>query len=219
MTNVLLVDDHLIFRTALKNLLENRLPKDKFKIVGAVGNGVECLDFISSHNVDLVLLDIEMPVMNGLVCAAKISKFPQIKVAMLTMHAEYGTIKKAIELGVSGYFIKSISPEELIDGIITISKGAEVFPEEVKRILISGLRISKTSPSKSSKFLFDALSPRELEIMKLISEGRTTSEISNILALSIHTVNNHRKNITSKLEAKNITELISHFNDWKESKY
>jgi DNA-binding NarL/FixJ family response regulator len=138
MINVLIVDDHELFRTALARLMKTF---GKLNVVGEAANGKEALEFLKKNKVDVVLLDIEMPIMNGLECAERIKEdFPTVKVLILTMHDSFEIIKKALGSGVSGFFIKSATADSLVDAIQKISKGADVFQDEVLKIIVDGLR-------------------------------------------------------------------------------
>jgi DNA-binding NarL/FixJ family response regulator len=207
MVNILLVDDHIIFRKSLSRLFKTY---GKLNVVGEASNGKEALEFLKKNKADVVVLDINMPVMDGLECAEKIKEnFPLVKVLILTMHESYEIIKKALMLGVSGFFIKSVEPDSLIDAIQKISKGSEVFQEEVLKLVIAGIR--NEASKKSRPQVSSQLSEREIEILKFISEGLTTFQIAENLGISKHTIDAHRKNMVRKIGAKNTTELVQHY--------
>lgn len=204
MINVLIVDDHALFRSALNLMLKS---SGKLKVIGQAANGEEAIEFIKKNKVDLVLLDIEMPVMNGLECAQYIKQnFPSIKILILTMHNGFDVIKKALSFGVEGFFIKSASVETLLDGIKKIANGGEAFDEEVVRAIIDGLRKENTKTLKTQEL--DRLSEREKEILKLIAQGLTTLQIAENLKVSKYTIDAHRKNMVKKFGANNTAELI-----------
>lgn len=202
---ILIADDHPLIAEGIKNTFENL--KD-YQVVTIAKNGKEALEFISKHLVDIALLDIDMPIMDGIECAKKIiSDFDEVKVAMLSMHQESSIIKNLIEIGVKGYMLKTIPSEELLQAIKNIYNGKEYFSSDVTKALLtedssSFHKYKKTSP------LVEDLTTREKEIIKYISQGFTNIQIGEKLFISPRTVDTHRTNIMRKIDVHNVASLI-----------
>ncbi len=203
MINILLADDHQLIIDGITNLLKDE--KD-INVVGHCNNGVEVLESLPKLTVDVLLLDLDMPEMNGLECAEKVqNKFPTVKIAILTMHQEKALIQKFIELGVHGYFLKTIPKDELIHAIKTIANGGDYFPSDVTKALLQKPVII---PDVLQSPLLAELTEREIEIVKLISQGLSTKEIGEALFISPRTADTHRTNIMRKLDLHNVAEIV-----------
>ncbi len=203
MINILLADDHQLIIDGITNLLEDE--KD-INVVGHCNNGVEVLENLPKLTVDVLLLDLDMPQMNGLQCAERVqNKFPNVKIAILTMHQEKALIQKFIELGVQGYFLKTIPKSELIHAIKTIASGGDYFPSDVTKALLQKPVIT---PDILQSPLLAELTEREIEIIKLISQGLSTKEIGDELFISPRTADTHRTNIMRKLDLHNVAEIV-----------
>ena len=204
MIRILLADDHQLMLEGISSLLEN---EKGLTISATCSNGLEVLETLKKQTVEVVLLDLSMPKMNGLACAKEIKQqYPNIKIAILTMHKEKALIQQIIDLGVQGYFVKTIANKELIKAVTTIANGERYFPEEVKQSLISKKPIF--TPDVTVSPLVKTLTKRELEIIKLISKGLATKEIADQLFISVRTADTHRTNIMRKLEVRNVAELV-----------
>ena len=203
MINIILADDHQLIIDGISNLLEN---ETGINIVATCNNGVQVLDELPNHNVDVLLLDLDMPEMNGLQCAEEVQqRFSNVKIAILTMHHEKALIQKFIELGVKGYFLKTIQKDELIHAIKTIAKGGEYFPSDVTKALLQKQTIT---PSVTQSPLIASLTEREIEIIRLVSQGLSNKEIAEKLFISPRTADTHRTNIMKKLDLHNVAELV-----------
>jgi two-component system response regulator NreC len=201
---VLLVDDHQIIIDGLKSLLQNN---DDIIVAGEANNGRETLRILGILKVDVVLMDIDMPVMNGIDALKEIKRtLPAIKVIILSMHQEAGMIKSLMAIGADGYILKSTSQDELIGAIRKVAGGQPYFSAEVTLSLLNN---TQNNPS-SSKQPTEMLTDREEEILKLIAEGFSNKEIGNKLFISHRTVDTHRTNLMKKLNANNIAGLISY---------
>lgn len=196
---ILIADDHEMFRDGLSSLLHNA---GQWEISKTVSNGVEAIDAIEKEHFDLILLDINMPVMTGLEAAEIIRKrFPKVKIVILSMFNDVKNIQKVVKIGAQGYLLKDSSKFELVEGINTVLDGETYFVDQVKEVLIKGLRTE-------SGFTEVKLSRRELNILKMICLEYTTHQIAHEMDLSSHTVDTHRKNILSKTGAKNSVGLL-----------
>jgi DNA-binding NarL/FixJ family response regulator len=196
---IIIADDHEMFRDGLSSLLHNAGP---WEITSTVSNGIEAIDALEKEQYDLILLDINMPVMTGLEAAEIIRKrFPRVKIVILSMFNDLKNIQRVVKIGAQGYLLKDSSKNELVEGINTVLDGGTYFVDQVKELLITGLR-------SESRFSEVKLSKRELNILKMICLEYTTHQIAHEMDLSTHTVDTHRKNILSKTGAKNSVGLL-----------
>ncbi len=201
---LLIVDDHQIIIDGLKSLLEDEAD---FRLMGEANNGREAIDVLKLLDVDIVLMDIDMPVMNGIEATKQILKdFQNVKVVILSMHKEGGLIKNLIAIGAHGFLLKNSDQTELIGAIRKVASGDRYFSPDVTMSLLS-----KTSMNASSFKGIDILlqlTERETEILKLIAEGYSNKEIGEKLFISHRTVDTHRTNLMKKLDVTNIAGLI-----------
>lgn len=199
----IIADDHKIFLQGIDSMLKN---EDTLDIVGKATNGLEVLAILENNEAHVVVADISMPRMDGveLIKVLK-SKYPKIKVLILSTHSNPQMIAKFIRLGASGYLLKNAEKDEFIEAIISVYKDEEFFSKEVKRIYNEyHLKL------KQNSFVRSELSAREQEILILISQGLTAQEIGDKLFISLNTVNTHRRNLLSKLNAKNTAGLVKY---------
>jgi len=203
MINVLLADDHQIIIDGITNLLKN---EPDITVVGHFNNEQEVIENTPDLNVNVLLLDLDMPVMNGLQCAEEVQKrFPEVKIAILTMHQEKALIKQFIEFGVKGYFLKTIAKDELIHAIKTIAGGGDYFPSDVTKALLHKQNIA---PDVTQSPLLAELTEREVEIIRLVSQGFSNKELAEKLFISPRTADTHRTNIMRKLGLHNVAEMV-----------
>ena len=198
--NIAIADDHQLVIDGLKSLLE----KDPNLIFKAHAlNGVEALNLARNLKVDLFLMDIDMPEMDGIEATQALKKeFPAIKVIILTMHDEKAIIKRLMEIGADGYLLKNCGQDELLLAIQNVFSGKKHFSSEVTMSLLQ-----PDEPEQQAENLAD-LTEREIEILKLIAEGLSNKEIGEELFISHRTVDTHRTNLMKKLEVHNIAGLI-----------
>ncbi|MCK5847423.1 MAG: response regulator transcription factor [Bacteroidales bacterium] len=201
MIKVLIADDHKIFVDGLISLLTR---EHNISVVAKAHNGIEMLDCLENYDVDIVLSDINMPVMDGLKAAKIIlKKFPNVKVIMLSMHNRNAIIKEVVKIGVHGYVLKSGDNAELVNTINKVFTGERYYSFEVKKIL--------DNIADNKKHFDDILiSKKEQRIIKHICDGFTSKEIADILNLSIYTVETHRKNLLIKTKSKNVVALVNY---------
>ena len=199
-----MVDDHQLIIDGLKSLMKNA---GEIEIAGTANNGREALRVLEILTIDVVLMDIDMPVMNGIDALKEIKKGkPAIKVIILSMHDESGMIKNLLALGADGYLLKSTSQDELISAIKKVSDGNKYFSTEVTLSLLNGSQSNSQLPKQQAEIL----TTREEEILKLIAEGYSNKEIGTRLFISHRTVDTHRTNLMKKLNTSNIAGLISY---------
>ncbi len=197
---LVLADDHSLVRDGIRALLAN---ENGIHIKGEANNGSEVLELLSVVKVDMVLMDIDMPEMNGLEAARIIQKtYPTVKVIVLSMHDEKAMIQALIGAGVDGYLLKNTPKAELVKAIYEVANGSSYFPVEVKSRLLE-----KDSDSFRKGKLAE-LTDRELEILTCIAEGLSNKEIGEKLFISHRTVDTHRTNLMQKLDVHNVAGLV-----------
>jgi len=195
---ILLTDDHSLLREAIKKSIEE-VPG--LKVIGEAGDGVDLMRLLSRTTPDLIILDISMPNLPGL-DAAKIIKArnPDIKILILTMHKSGEFLRRALAVGIEGYLLKENALADLVTAIETIRRGGNYISSLLGgKILREGIGLRLSG---------EVLSPREIEILKLVAQGKSSKEIADSLSLSIMTVYNHRVNIKNKLNLKKNAELV-----------
>lgn len=203
MIKVVLADDHKIMLEGIANLLDS---EEGIEVVATCSNGLEVIDFLENNPTDLVLLDLDMPKMNGLECAEHLKEnSPNLPIAILTMHEEKALIEKFITMGVNGYLLKTTDKGELVQAIRTMADGRDYFPSAIAKILVSP---EKTSRYITQSPLLEKLTRRELEIIKHVASGASNKEIAEELHISSRTVDTHRTNLMAKLELKNTADLV-----------
>jgi len=200
---VFLADDHKILRESLVILLSQ---KENIEVVGAAGDGQEAYRKILELRPDIAVLDISIPRLNGLDLAEKLkTELPEVKVVILTMHKSGEFVSKALCAGVRGYVLKDNALEELIESIELVYANKIYLSQDITGIVVEGFVHNSRETIDSGEC---AISPREREILQLLAEGKSNKDISDLLNLSIKTVETHRSNIMRKLNFKNITDLV-----------
>ncbi len=202
MIRVAIADDHQIVLDGLVHLLKD---ETDIRVVGAVPDGGKLVALLQSNMANVVLVDIDMPLMNGIQACKKIkSDWPGTQVVALTMIAESSIIRKMLEAGASGYLMKNTGKQELLHCIRVVSEGGTYYSEEVSGIILSDI----SGKSKETGIKYPRLSRREKEILQLIANEMTTGEIADKLKISFGTVETHRRNIMQKLGARNVVGMI-----------
>ncbi len=197
-----LVDDHQIFREGLRNLIEI---EGIGEVVGESNNGKDFIDKIENIDVDLVLMDISMPIMNGIEATKlAIEKKPELKVIALSMNGDEDYYYKMIEAGVKGFLLKDSGIKEIERAIFTVIDGDSYFSNELLRRIISNL----AKPSDKKNESDSLLSGREKEVLIEICNGLTNDEIAEKLFISAQTVKGHRSNLLSKTNCRNSASLV-----------
>lgn len=198
MTKIFIIDDHPMVVAGLKSLLGQL---EDTEVTGAVSKAMDAIPFLKSNDVDVILLDINLPDISGIDLCKKINEaFPQIKILGISTFNERSYISRMIENGASGYLIKSASKEEIAEAIETVMHGKMYLSVSMEQLLRP---ISVESPGK-----LPALTKREKQILGLIAEGLTNQQIAEELFISPLTVDTHRKNLHTKLNVNNTASLI-----------
>ena len=202
---ILLVDDHKLIRDALKLYMED---DDEFEIVEEAGNGQEALILLKTIKVDVAMLDISMPVMDGIVCAQEIRKlYPDIKVLALSMMNDNQFIKQMLAAGALGYILKNSGEEEIKKALRKVYAGESYYSAEVAETVMQNMM--KGGIKRSNKLVVDLpLTSREEEVLHLIIKEYTNQEIADELFISPRTVDAHKRNLLEKTGSKNIAGLV-----------
>lgn len=199
MITVMIVDDHKMIREGLKKILEF---DGEVKVIEEADNGQECLKKLKTAKPDIILLDINMPVMNGIeTLQALKKKRKKYKVLMLTVHNEVEYLLKAVDIGIDGYILKDSDSSELLRAINSINNGEKFIQPSLIPILNSKLIARDLDKEKVER-----LSNREIEVLKLVSVGMFNKEIGKKLDISERTVKNHMSNIFKKIECTDRTQ-------------
>lgn len=204
--NILLVDDHGIIRDGIKSMLENG---HGFQIVAEADNGREALEAIENSDapIDLVVMDINMPVMDGIEATKKIKKeWPEVKILALTMMKEDEHVRQMIQAGASGYILKNSGNEELIEAIEEVMKGKHYFSSDATYSIMMDL--IESGGKKKANAESANLTNREIEVLELITQEFTNQEIADKLDISVRTVDAHRRNLLQKTGARNTAGLV-----------
>lgn len=203
---LLLVDDHQIVIDGIKSLLEHQGDFD----IHEANNGREALNYVVGHATDLVLMDVDMPIMNGMeaLTQMKLQK-PGTKVIILSMHGELALIKKLLAIGADGYLLKNCSQEELLTAVDVVMDGEQFLSDTVRTAIESKKDASQNPYSQHIQTeLLAELTEREIEIIKLLADGMTNKEIGDQLFISHRTVDTHRTNLMKKLNVTNVAGII-----------
>lgn len=199
--NVIIVDDHTLFRNGLRILL-NTL--EDYQVIGEASNGKQFLELLEKNVPDLVLLDINMPVMDGIEAATIAQKlYPDLKIITLSMYGEEDYYYKMVNAGVKGFVLKNSDIKEVKTALDVVYDGGSFFSSELLQNLVASLKSSSKSKESHTE-----LSEREMEILILICQGLSNQEIGDKLFISKRTVDKHRANILEKSESKNTAQLV-----------
>lgn len=205
MIRIALADDHKLFAKGLEGLIEEH---EGLQVKGLFPNGKELLEFLQNHEVDLVLTDLNMPIIDGFGVLRHCKKhFPDLKLVVLSMYDEEKIFKECIQLGADAFILKDADPDELIFTLIEVYEGRYVK------------NFSRVIQQADQAPFFDGfrekyrISRREAQILKMISDGMLNKEIAEKLSLSVQTIETHRKNIHQKLQVNSRVELIKKINE------
>jgi two-component system response regulator NreC len=201
---ILLADDHIVMRTGLRVLLERQ---PNLEVVGEAENGRDSIQLAASLRPDVVVMDVGMPVLNGIEATKTIvTEDPNIAVVILSMHADESYVMRALKAGARGYLLKDSAPADLLGAIQAVTQNKSFFSPKVSRILAEDyVRVLKQKGAVDS---YDLLTSREREILQLLAEGKANKEVAAALNISPYTVETHRSHILEKLNLHNPAELI-----------
>ena len=197
---LVVVDDHALFRSGLISLLNS---ESDFQVVGEAGNGLEAVEVVGRLRPDIVLLDVNMPVMGGVETVKALKEAQDVRILMLTISKNDEELLGAVSSGADGYLLKNADPEDLFRSIRYVQAGMSVLSPEVTRQVLRAVNPDQAGTADRG------LSSRELEVLKCLAGGKTTAQISSELFISDNTVKTHVRHILEKLEAANRAEAVS----------
>jgi DNA-binding NarL/FixJ family response regulator len=203
MIRLFLVDDHTVLRQGLKSLLQQ---SDTLQVVGEAENGEQLLAQLPANPCDVVLLDLHMPVLDGLATTKRLhAEFPEVRIVILSMADGERAIGQVLEAGAHGYVLKNTDHEELITAVHTVATGRRFLCSELGLAMLEKVLASPPDPAAKPT---SGLSTREQEVLRLVADGLTTAAIAEKLFTSPRTIETHRQNIMEKTGAKNTAALI-----------
>ena len=201
---VLLADDHALVRAGIRALLEGL---EGVVVVAEAGNGGEVLELARKHRPDIVLLDISMPGIGGLEASAQLKQeLPEVRVVMLSMHANEEYVLQSLRAGAAGYMLKDSATAELELALQAVMRGESYFSPPISKQMVEGYvqRVGAEQPAA------DHLTPRQRQVLQLIAEGLSTKEIAYRLELSVKTVETHRAQLMERLQIRDIAGLVKY---------
>ena len=201
---ILLGDDHKLLRDGLRKILQERAD---WEVVAEAGDGREAVRLALAVQPDVAILDIGMPLLNGIEATRQIVKrLPDVQILILSMHANEAYIIQAVKAGAKGYLLKDSADTELLRGIDALSAGKSFFSPEVSKVMLDDYVRHLTDKGLEDRYA--TLSEREREIFQLVAEGHSNKAIAELLSISAATVETHRAHILQKLDVHNTAELV-----------
>ena len=201
---ILLADDHTVMRSGLRLLLERQ---PDFVVTGEAADGREAVALAASTAPDVVVMDVAMPLINGIEATRQIAAAnPRTSVIILSMHSDESYVLRALKAGARGYLLKDSAETDLIKAVRAVHEGRNSFSPAISRMLLEDY--IRQLQQRGGEDSYDLLSSREREILQLIAEGKSNKEIAALLNLSLYTVETHRTHILQKLNLHSVPELI-----------
>jgi two-component system, NarL family, response regulator NreC len=195
---VMLADDHEMVRQGLRVLLE----REGFEVVAEAPDGREAMKLCEVHHPEVAILDLAMPLLNGVDAAREIIKAnPRTKVVLLTMHTEDHLILESLRAGVTGYVLKTKASGELVQALRAVCRGEMFLTQSISRTIVQAFLLKDDLPEKP-------ISDRERQVLQLVAEGKTTKEIATLLGISVKTAESHRSNMMEKLDIHDTAGLV-----------
>lgn len=204
MIRALIADDHSVVRQGLRVWLEK---SGRIQVVGEAGDGRQAVAAAEELHPDVVLMDIAMPLLNGIDATSQITRHnPATKVIILSMYADEGYILRSLAAGATGYLLKESTETDVLPAVQSVCAGKPYFTQSIARLLLEDyMRVLKQNNGKDS---YDLLTEREKEVLQLLAHGKSNKEVAQLLNLSPHTVDSHRTNLMQKLGLHNTAEIV-----------
>ena len=204
MYRILLVDDHRIMRDGLRAILRE---STEFRVCGEAATGPDAVRFCREHGADIVVMDIELPGLDGLEATAEVLRHsPQMRIVVLSMYDDDESVLRAIRNGARGFVLKRASDGDLVDALRTVAGGGFYLSPQVSHVLLERIQRGALEPRPQPSVL-DSLSPRERQVMRLVAEGKSSKEIATLLMLEVQTIRSYRKSLMKKLGISNVASL------------
>jgi two-component system, NarL family, response regulator NreC len=204
MIRILLADDHTVVRKGLRLLLESQAG---FEVIADAADGRQAVALAEQHHPDVVVIDVAMPVLNGIEAARQIAlKLPKTAIVFLSMHSDEGYVLKALRAGARAYLLKDSAEHDLIASIHAVNEGKAFFSPAISKMLVEDYM--RQMRERDVEDTYELLTTREREVLQLLAEGKTNKEAATMLNLSLYTVETHRANIFEKLSLHSTAELI-----------
>jgi two-component system response regulator NreC len=201
---ILIADDHTIVRQGIRKILEDH---PDWEVVAEAGNGRDAVRQALDLKPDIAVLDIGMPLLNGIEAASQITRrAPQVKVVILSMHPNEAYITRSLQAGAKGYLLKDSADDDLIRAVTLVSQGKSFFSPAVAKVMLDDY--VRHLAERGIVDRYDSLSEREREIFQLVAEGRSNKEIADLLCVSANTIETHRAHIMEKLDVHSAVELV-----------
>jgi two-component system, NarL family, response regulator NreC len=201
---LLLADDHTMVRQGLRKLLEQRVD---WEVVAEASDGREAIRLAEQHRPDVAILDVAMPLLNGIEATRQITKrVPSTRVLVLSMHADEAYVTQVLRAGATGYLLKDSADADLMEAVAAVAQGKSFFSPVIARVMLDDY--VRQLADKGIVDRFDSLSEREREVFQLIAEGKTNKEIAGLLCVSPSTIETHRGHILEKLDCHNAAEIV-----------
>ena len=201
---ILLADDHTLMRQGLRKILEER---SDWEVVAEAGDGREAVRLALEHKPDVAVMDIAMPLLNGIEATSQITRrAPEVRVLILSMYSDEAYILQVLQAGAKGYLLKDSADADLIRAVNAVGKGKSFFSPAVAKVMLDDYVRHLAERGITDRY--DSLSEREREIFQLIAEGHSNKEMAELLSLSVSTVETHRAHIMEKLDVHSTAEIV-----------
>jgi DNA-binding NarL/FixJ family response regulator len=201
--SILIADDHAVVRAGLRTLLESR---PRWQVCAEAADGRDAVEKAAKHKPQIAILDIGMPLLNGVEATRQIRKAsPATEILILTMHESDDLVQQVVEAGARGYILKDEADRVLLDAVQALSQHKPFFSARVTEAAVTAIIADASDSAKSSR---SRLTPREREILQLLAEGKSNKEVASLLNISVNTAEAHRANIMLKLDFHSLAELV-----------